>query len=304
MNSKNRRALRATTHGVCALALLVASAEASAGALRINFEDFFPFGGGENWEGALNKVVNVETDVVESDGGNFFGTDAFAGTFFAGAPTSDFLTVGTTNYDAFCVSELGAFWLTAGGCAGGAGGNPLFTVLGGDWISTAGGIASDPGKVSVAEGFVDLAPAFDPTEGLRALRIMWRGVTLEPGGDEYSFQAVLFNLGLGNFDVEFNYDSGGIYDPSGALGLTQSISNIDNPFTGSAPFGATFGPATFHFVNGVLGGTTSPPPASVPEPGTLPLLIAGFGALLWSARRRFGPSTPELLATAGPRVSS
>src|SRR5688572_15942215 len=132
MNKKSVRSTCGTTLVAASTAVLVlAASPASAGALRINFDDFFHIPGpieGQNWDDTFDTAVDVDGQIAQSDGGAFFRDDPI---LFESAPPpsfqpapslfSPFLTVGTTNYSTFCVAEAGAFWMSTGACGASAG---------------------------------------------------------------------------------------------------------------------------------------------------------------------------------------
>lgn len=262
--------------------LLVAVCDiASARPIRINFEDLFDTLG-EDWTDTFADGVDLTGD----------------GTFGAALPFD--LNIGLATYDAYCVSENGQIWFGAGGadaCGADPGSDPLLdvlSVLNADWESTYDVFESstNPGAVSVSLGFVDRDldgdGTFELADGVDALRFLWNDVTLagDVSGQLYAFQAILFGLGGGDFDLEFNYGLAG--DAPYAVGI-QSITGagIVPSYNGTPPFG----PDSDFFFGFRAGeftvGTPPQPPTTVPEPGTLWLLVAGASCLLWSGLHRY-----------------
>lgn len=289
---------------VCGLATAVAIAlpfAASAGQLRINFGPSSPFDDTQfDWTGSDDDQIDVSNGTFEGTLAPFPGpnmpasdvADPPAGT--AGAFSAGLL-IGSVFYNSFCIAEQGRVWFASGGagaCASdfNAADVALFSVFGGAWDYTFDPTtpATAAPSVSVSLGLEDrdldgsgstLANA-DPV-----LRVFWRELsTGDAGIPSIDLQALFYDLGGGDFDVEFNY--GGNYT---ALGGTQAISAPG--ITGYAGIPALIGAATdpfFSFRGGrlVIGGD---PPVAVPEPGTLWLLVAGAGLLL--LRRRASSAT-------------
>jgi hypothetical protein len=298
--------------GILGLAAVCASAlprDASAGFLRINFAQAFDFG--EDWTGAFDDDLNLSPgDVFTSElapGGQPFSLGAAAGPSFAGTanptPFADGLNIGGTTYTSFCLSKNGAvgFGTTSAGCSLDPTLSPVFSVLGGDWNYFPSSGAPTPSSISVALGLVDrdfgVDGTYDAATAVPALRIFWNGMVdgPQPSDDTpplsgLEFQAIFFDLGGGDFDVEFNYrelyDTGiqRISTPDGQGGFDSLFFGVDaDRLSGlrTEPY--------FTFRDGVfaLSSTTPPPPPDpnpVPEPGTLWLLSAGAALLL--LRRR------------------
>jgi hypothetical protein len=296
--------------GIVGLAAVWACAlpqAASAGFLRINFAQAFDFG--EDWTGAFDDDLNISAgEVFTSDlapGGQPFSLGSAGGPSFAGTanpnPFADGLNVGGTTYTSFCFSKNGAVGLgTSSGCSLDPTVSPLFSVLGGDWNYFPSSGAPTPSSISVALGLVDrdfgVDGTYDAATAVPALRIFWNGVVDGPqppddtpplGGLE--FQAIFFDLGGGDFDVEFNYrelyDTGiqRISTPDGLGGFNSLFFGVDaDRLSGlrTEPY--------FQFRDGVFSlSSTQPPdpdPTEVPEPGTLWLLAAGAALLLLSRR--------------------
>lgn len=201
------------------------------------------------------------------------------------------LLIGTTSYTNYCMVENGfvQFSTIANPCAPGAA-DPLavFTVLGDAWLSVFDGSATTLGTTSVSlDGVVDRnldGGDFELADAQDAVRFLWNAVTLEPGGVEFTFQMLLFDLGAGNFDVEFNYGSPGDFLAAYNVGQ-QRITTHDGGelLLGQQPFLSATN-YDFSFRNGVLG--EGPDPTPVPEPGSLSLLTLAIGGLLLVKRRR------------------
>jgi hypothetical protein len=304
---------------VCGLTAAFAMAlplTASAGLLRINFSEAFAFG--EDWTGGFdddidgNGVDLANGAIFTSDlapGGSPFSLGAAGGPSFAGTanpnPFADGLNIGGTTYTSFCLSKGGLIGLGAGTCSLDAATSPLFSVLGGDWNyfpSPFGAPAAS--SVSVSLGLVDRTwtgpgDTYDAAVATPALRFFWNGVVdgpqppnSDPPFDGMEFQAIFFDLGGGDFDVEFNYRS--LYDngiqrvstPDGAGGFTSLFFGVDaDRLRGlsSEPY--------FRFRDGAfsLSSTVDPDPTPVPEPGTSWLLLSGAALLL--LRRRASRAT-------------
>jgi hypothetical protein len=283
---------------MCAIAALCASAlprAASAGFLRIAFDDLFETGAGQDWTGSGDNDVPLS-----ADGSSFASTFAGfaldsppAAPVFATTPFADGLQVGSVSYDSFCLSKEGVLGLGIGAACSftDATSSPLFSVLGGPWDYVDSETAFSPESISVALGLVDRnadGGDFERADAMAALRVTWLG--MESGALE--FQTIFYDMGGGDFDVAFNYSaeySDGqqqITMPGGPGGaFTQLFFGLDDTrLTGldTEPY--------FRFRDGVFSLSTDadpdpdPDPTPVPEPGTLWLLSAGAALLL--LRRR------------------
>jgi hypothetical protein len=284
-------ARRRIAYGLSALALLLVTNAASAGFIRIEFQ---------------NNLVDSDLDGLidgNADWSNYAAVDFSSTTVASGNVGFDLhLGSGADSVvdSVYCANEDGVIWFTtAGASCGDSPVGQIFSVLGADWVTDPSADAPAPGAMSVTPGFVDRQADVDssgnliwnPADAVPALRFLWNHVLL--AGDasltEYSFEALFYDAGGGNFDVEFLYGDSG--DAPYTFG-EQFISNAGaNLFEGSAPYsGATS--FLFHFVDGVLsrdgGEPPPPPPTSVPEPSTWSLLLAGALALALGslARRR------------------
>jgi hypothetical protein len=269
----------------CAIAAIFAGTltrDASAGFLRIAFDDIFELNG-QDWTGSGDNDVPLSVD-----GTTFqrtftgFDLDPVSAPVFPTTPFASGLKVGSVTYDSFCLSKEGALGLGIGASCSltDAAASPLFTVLGGDWDYTDSNTAFSPQSISVALGLVDRnldGGAFEREDAMGALRVTWLG--MDDGALE--FQAVLYDMGAGNFDVAFNYSadySTGIQRIT-APGLTDDLFlGVD----GDRLRGLDTEPY-FRFRDGVFSRSTDTepePPVSVPEPTTLWLLVVGAAMLL------------------------
>lgn len=252
--------------------VLAASAAGSAAArgILIDFNDFDPSLfqiTGQAWPNSSDDGVDVRNDGTAS------GTLPFG------------LLIGSTTFTAYCLSENGeiSFAATGDACAAASSDSAVFSVLGADWVSSFDGFATNDGDVSVSlNGLVDRVAPFDAGEAQNTVRFLWNGVTLAGGsGDPYYFQALIYDLGGGDFDLQFNYGFGA---DSYAVGFQRITAGGTTLFSGTSPFSSATD-YDFSFRAGELGGSVTPPPTTVPEPGALTLLVAGAG-LLWGARSR------------------
>ena len=256
------------------LAMLAAS-EASARPLRIDFGDNFELSGSSWPNDTFDDNVDVENNGV------FEG--ALAGAGFA-------LSFGGATFSDFCFAENGVLTLSTQSACGGTN-DLVISVLSNDWLSDATAPATAEGSVSFSTGgLIDREAPFVESEAQRTVRFLWNNLLLSPavGGndiDRYGFQALFFERTDGGFDLELNY--GDDFSPQQFLGVQSIAFGGSTLFEGSPPLlTASF---SFSFVGDTFTvGSTTPPPA-VPEPGTLSLLLAGFGALVASVRRRRAP---------------
>jgi hypothetical protein len=173
----------------------------------------------------------------------------------------------------------------------------VFSVLGGDWNYIFGSPATAASSISISLGLVDrdfdlITDPPDRADALPALRVFWRGMvegTPVTGLEEdLLFQAVLFDLGGGAFDVEFNYDalySNGIQritTPDGVGGFNTLFAGIDDDRQGGSDTDPYFGFSSTGVFSVI---TPTGPPTPVPEPSALWLFGAGGVALLLNRRR-------------------
>ena len=178
-----------------------------------------------------------------------------------------------------------------------ASGNPT-----GDFIApllAPAGFAPSSG-MSKAEGDVDpgiLGPnpvpgPYNYANSRSAYRFTWSSVCpigVNCGGNNFTFQLVLVNLGPDSFLIDFNY---GDFNPV-AAGLTAgfSLNGVARSFAG--PY-SDVGPS-YCFVGGQLGsyggGTRCTlGTSSVPEPATAALFVGGIGLMAGArVRRRRNP---------------
>jgi hypothetical protein len=282
--------IAASRSSICALAtalFLGTPLSASAGFLRINFDDLLETHG-FNWDGSGNNDIDLSADgSVYSSTFAAFDLSDDGDIPFATTPFGDGLRIGDTTYDSFCLSSDGTVGLgsSASACTlTPSSTSPLFSVLGGSWDYTPASDAFGPQSIAAAFGLVDRDldgdGTFELADALPALRLFWWG--MEEGALE--FQAIFYDLGGGDFDVEFNYGdaySEGIQRITAPGAAEDLFFGVDDArLTGLAtdPY--------FTFRSGVfaLSTDTTTPPTPVPEPGAL--LLFSTGAILLLLRRR------------------
>jgi len=257
--------------GSLSLILVGVSQVASARPLLIDFGDNFDTNGSSWPNDTFDDQLNVANDGVANGSlGTYFNL-SFRGTTF-------------TN---FCIAENGTLALSAAsGC--GQANDLVISVLQNDWVSDPTAAATSEGSVSFSTGgLIDLVAPYNKDEAQKAIRFLWNDLLLSPnvGGDDftrYGFQALFFERGDGGFDLQLNYGHGGNTDPfPGVQAITYGSSLL---YDGAPPF-LTATDYDFSFVGETftVGGT---PPTTVPEPGTVSLLLAGFGTLALSTLRR------------------
>jgi hypothetical protein len=275
--------LAAILRSAGALLLVAASWNATAGPQRINFGNLFadPVGStnNEDWTDSTDDTIAVANapalvDLLNLPGGvpnipELQGTPA---------PFSGGLHIGLETYSSFCVSENGQMWFGQSTCTAPDALGPVFNVLANDaFESVDTNAATNPGAVSVSLGLVDrnVGDGVSRADGTATLRVFWNQV----GDFSEQFQAILFDLGNGDFDLEFNYAA--LY--SVGTGIQSIFIPGLEPFVPDPRLGNSATDPIFSFRDGKLGGTTS-----VPEPGTLLLLSTALIGLAvsHSARRR------------------
>lgn len=282
-------------------AALIIPATAMARNIRVDFtSDRFATTGsgwpgipGVGFDGAFDDGVDLTAG--PATGSLLFTTEYrdSTNTLLGGPYSSHNLLVGTSSYDSLRMFEDGRFSLFSSGDPTAA--ETVFSVFDADLVSvaesTGGGTfnATASGNTSFTAGFSmglsDAAP--DPTSAVATMRFFWNEVTLAGDSDlvPYSFQAFIYFLGNGDFDLDLSYGSSafdGSLPPS--IGR-QFISTAGTDLFRNTSALSAGGDYFFRFRNGVLQGNTAPPPTGVPEPSVLTLLLAGIMAVLAFRRR-------------------
>lgn len=273
---KNKK-LHALIYLACAGAAVGFADVAAARVIRINFGDAGFSGSGEAWPQNLTNVLDV------TNNGSVGGTLPFSLQVSPG-----------TSYDSFCVFENAVIsFAAADACNANAADSVVFGLLENNWVTNVDGGVVNDGAMSKSEGYVDRDPPFDsdPPDPLpiTAVRFLWNQVHhLDDPSSLLSFQAIFYDLGGGDFDVEFNYDTSG-GTPRQFFGNQFITAGGASLYDGGA---GAFTRATdyfFSFRGGVFESNVStppPPPTGVPEPSSIALLLAGLGAFGWSLRKR------------------
>jgi hypothetical protein len=149
---------------------------------------------------------------------------------------------------------------------------------------------SEPGSVTYSTGRLAADPNQippDPSDAPLAVRFNWFLVNcFQCNSPAVSFQAILIdaskNNAPGDFDLEFNYSgANSAFDPFAAeLNLANNFFSFDGTGIQSREsFDFQFRNGVGTLVDGGGGGT-------VPEPGTIALLLAGLGMASLARRRK------------------
>lgn len=270
------------------LALLALPFTAQAKRVQVDFgPESFP-SSGAGWPGFDGASFDDQVDVASGphSGSMLFATQYEDSGSILGTYTSSPLLVNGSVYDSIRIYEDGGFSFFDS-ALGPQSVDPFFSVYGADLVSDPTAFATSPGSVSYTIGFsMGLAGGTpDASAALPGIRLYWNNLPLATDGNQtQDFQAYIYFLGGGDFDLDFRYGAG---DWSASAG-TQSINVAGSQIYSNASAIVEEADYFFSFRNGVLqgGGTDPDPPVGVPEPGTGALLIAGLGILLASMRRR------------------
>jgi hypothetical protein len=148
-----------------------------------------------------------------------------------------------------------------------------------------------PSRITYAKGLVIPDFVFGDTASLddavKAFRVTWfvPSVDASDSPADFAFQVVLLDrskVAEGDFDMEFNYeDFSGAVAPLEAF-LTAGFHLGPNVVVADWPFNQT-GSEVFQFH---LGQLVTSPTTTVPEPNSLPLLLAGLSLLAVGLYRR------------------
>lgn len=296
----------------CVLAVTAVSllplAAAHARRIQVDFgPESFPQSGagwpgrpGVGFDGSFDDGVDLTT--APSDGSlaftsNYFDAD---GTTLLGGPyTSHNLLIGGVSYDSFRMFEDGSFSFFDS-TTGPVGTDPLFGVFATDLVSQAYDLgngtfnSTGDGSTSHTEGFSlglqDVPTGTDPDPALAsaAIRLFWNNIPLagDPDQSLFQFQAYIYFLGNGDFDVDMRYASpladGALPGSPGNQFISAGGADL---FRNTVPL-VSEGDYFFRFRGGVLQGGTPEPPTDVAEPGTLTLLLVGLAGLLVVRRRK------------------
>jgi hypothetical protein len=229
---------------------------------------------------AVSSLAAARTIRVDVGSGNY-DTNGQAWNNFeqplAGAPslsgTLPFsINFGQGSINSFCLFSNGSIGFSSN--CGAVPANALLQPLFANWQQDpAASRLFDDGAITYSFGHLAPDPPFpaDPNDAPLAARFHWQNLTCDTcAGFRYTFQAILIDMGNGDFDLELNY--GNIPAGVGIAGFTlgSNTFSLAGPFDDSLP--------TFHFRGGQLVGVTP-----VPEPSTLALvgiaLLAGFAGL-------------------------
>ncbi len=188
------------------------------------------------------------------------------------------LNFGTGLQTSFCLGANG-FIGFSGNC-GAIPANATLQPLGATWITDpATTRIFEQGSVTYTEGNLARQLPFpaNPLDAPLAVRFHWNDVICAPPsatcqGQMYSFQAILIDMGNGDFDLELNFD-----DIPAGIGIAQFLLGT-NAFQFGGPF-LSAQDYDFQFRGGVLVNGTP-----VPEPGLVWLL--GLAAALMGLLRR------------------
>lgn len=258
------------------LTLLVFAADASARAVRIDFEDNNYESSGQAWNPI--QFVDVATDFNAGPISLGFSIDF-------GAGLVDSLFINENGYVSFGVAGVdfvGGINSLTELPAGSDVVAPYYANL--QSVNGASDITFVDQSVSYSTGRLNRGdPPFDPdtqdTAPL-AMRITWYNL-LDSNSDQVQVQALFVQTpgAAGNFDLELNY--GPLFPtqiPSAAGFLLNGVSYVvPGALDGSVDY-------TLSFRDGVFQTGTNPP-TTVPEPGTWVLMLTGLGLLVLVRRR-------------------
>jgi hypothetical protein len=261
------------------LTLLAFAGDASARAVRIDFEDNNYAASGQAWDPI--QFVDVATDLNSGPIGLGLG---FSIDFGAGLVDTVFINEnGYVSFGAAGVDFVGGITSLTELPAGSNVVAPYYANL--QSVNGASDITFVDQSVSYSTGRLSRGDGpFDPTgqdTAPLAMRITWYNL-LDSNNDQVQVQALFVQTpgAVGDFDLELNY--GPLFStqiPSTAGFLLNGVSYVvPGALDGSVDY-------TLSFRNGVFQtGTT--PPTNVPTPDALVLMLTGFALLLLRRRTR------------------
>jgi hypothetical protein len=184
------------------------------------------------------------------------------------------INFGTGATSSFCLFGNGSVGFSSN--CGAVPPNALLTPLLANWtVNPTASRIFESGSVTFTSGHLAREAPFpaDPNDAPLAVRFHWNDLTCDTCGNfTYSFQAILVDMGNGDFDLELNYSD--IPAGVGVAGFSLGA----NTFSFSGPF-LSSQDYDFRFRGGQLVGGNA-----VPEPAAAWLLLVAAAA--WGIARR------------------